>query len=176
MKKYKITDFDFCIKEEDIADIIIESDDLLVNDPDKGLSKIDGSVFDDFEKYSIIKIIFSDCEEDTVFEYQMLAQDPETKDIIMEYFDSYSIDSAIKDLNNDLRKQFVGMTVEVPDDAYDDIEGYIAEQISERTGWLVNRFNAIILEENDEDEDSDDEDEQPSLKGLMLKHMFSRSL
>lgn len=149
MKKYEITDFDFCVEEEDVADVVLELSDLVSSSPSCQNIIVDGSIFDDFEAYSIIKIMFADYEEDTVFEYQMTYQDPETKNITMDQFDYYSIESAMENLNNELRRQFVGMTVEVPDDAYDDIEGYVSEQISEKTGWLVNTFNADLVEEKD---------------------------
>ena len=147
MKKYEITDFDFCVDEEDVVDIVLELSDLISSSPSCQHMIVDGNIFDDFEKYSIIKIMFADYEEDTVFEYQMIAQDPETKDITMEQFDYYSVDSTIEDLNNELRMRYAGMLIEVPDDAYDDIEGYIAEEISDRTGWLINRFNAVVIED-----------------------------
>lgn len=68
----------------DKTDLHLEISDLLENNEEKGIIKVDKSVFDDFAANTYIYISFVDGEEENaVFEYIMISEDNEG--IVMEY-------------------------------------------------------------------------------------------
>lgn len=73
--------------EEDVvipeADLILDSEELLLNDVDAGKIIVDKDVFDAFVQDSIIKIKFIDNNSNSIFEYKMISETPDG--IEMEY-------------------------------------------------------------------------------------------
>lgn len=59
----------------DWADIVLERCELLKDT--KTIIKVDSSVFDVFEQDTVIRILFSDDVDETVYEYRMISEDAE---------------------------------------------------------------------------------------------------
>lgn len=69
--------------EENIADIILEMEELLECDMKIGRIKVDKSIFDDFVPNTYINIQFSDTKSEEIMQFTMVSEDDEG--IIMEY-------------------------------------------------------------------------------------------
>ena len=69
--------------------LIIEVDDLIEQDMNKGIIKIDNSVFDDFVENAVIYIYCADINANVVMEFVMKAEDDDG--IIMEWLDCFSV-------------------------------------------------------------------------------------
>lgn len=75
--------------EDDWPDVFppvltLDTDDLLVNDIDKGVIKVSKDIFDDFQENTIIDIKFVDDNSEAIHTYQMIDEDEEG--ITMIYF------------------------------------------------------------------------------------------
>lgn len=75
--------------EDDWPDVFppvltLDTDDLLVNDIDKGIIKVSKDIFDDFQENTIIDIKFVDDNSEAIHNYQMIDEDEEG--ITMIYF------------------------------------------------------------------------------------------
>jgi hypothetical protein len=75
--------------EDDWPDVFppvltLDTDDLLVNDIDKGIIKVSKDIFDDFQENTIIDIKFVDDNSEAIHTYQMIDEDEEG--ITMRYF------------------------------------------------------------------------------------------
>lgn len=55
----------------------LEVADLLSNDVDAGIIKVSKDIFDDFNKGTLVEIVFVDEQTDVVFAYQMVSEDDE---------------------------------------------------------------------------------------------------
>ena len=55
----------------------LEVADLLINDIDTGIIKVSKDIFDDFNKGTLVEIVFVDEPSDVVFAYQMASEDDE---------------------------------------------------------------------------------------------------
>lgn len=64
--------------------LTLDTDDLLVNDIDKGVIKVSKDIFDDFQENTIIDIKFVDDNSEAIHTYQMIDEDEEG--ITMIYF------------------------------------------------------------------------------------------
>ncbi len=75
--------------EDDWPDVFppvltLDTDDLLVNDIDKGVIKVSKDIFDDFQENTIIDIKFVDDNSEAIHTYKMIDEDEEG--ITMIYF------------------------------------------------------------------------------------------
>ena len=80
---------DFYERVAEYDALIIEADDLIEQDMNKGIIKIDNSVFDDFVENAVIYIYCADINADVVMEFVMKAEDDDG--IIMEWLDCFSV-------------------------------------------------------------------------------------
>lgn len=80
---------DFYERVAEYDALIIEADDLIEQDMNKGIIKIDNSVFDDFVENAVIYVYCADINADVVMEFVMKAEDD--GGIIMELLDCLSV-------------------------------------------------------------------------------------
>lgn len=80
---------DFYDRVAEYDALIIEADDLIEQDMNKGIIKIDNSVFDDFVENTVIYIYCADINANVVMEFVMTAEDDDG--ITMEWLDCFSI-------------------------------------------------------------------------------------
>jgi hypothetical protein len=69
--------------------LIIDADDLIEQDMNRGIIKIDKSVFDDFIENTVIYIYCPDMDANSVMEFVMKTEDDDS--ITMEWLDSFSL-------------------------------------------------------------------------------------
>lgn len=88
---YNETDYmeDFYARVAEYDALVIEADDLIEQDMNRGIIKIDKSVFDDFIENTVIYIYCADMDADSVMEFVMRTEDDDG--ITMEWLDSFSI-------------------------------------------------------------------------------------
>ena len=69
--------------------LIIDADDLIEQDMNRGIIKIDKSVFDDFVENTVIYIYCPDINANSVMEFVIKTEDDDS--ITMEWLDSFSL-------------------------------------------------------------------------------------
>ncbi len=71
--------------DKEVADLVLEREELLECDIKTGNIKVDKQIFDDFVPNTYINIQFVEDEDEGIWQFSMVAEDDEG--IFMEYFD-----------------------------------------------------------------------------------------
>ena len=80
---------DFYERVAEYDALVIEADDIIEQDMNKGIIKIDNSVCDDFVENAVIYIYCADINANVVMEFIMKSEDDDG--IIMEWLDCFSV-------------------------------------------------------------------------------------
>ena len=80
---------DFYERVAEYDALVIDADDLIEQNMNRGIIKIDKSVFDDFVENAVIYIYCADINADVVMEFVMKTEDNDG--ITMEWLDCFSI-------------------------------------------------------------------------------------
>lgn len=80
---------DFYARVAEYDALVIDTGDLIEQDMNRGIIKIDNSVFDDFVENAVIYIYCADINANVVMEFVMKTEDSDG--ITMEWLDSFSI-------------------------------------------------------------------------------------